>query len=112
NLELELRRAGERVAALVHRRRAGVRGLAPERDSVALDAEGAEYDAERKTERLEHRPLLDVELEVGGGGPELRAGFQRPVELDAVLAERVLPADAARVAPLADLVLILHRPRR
>ena len=27
-LELELRGAGERVAALVHRRRAGVRGLA------------------------------------------------------------------------------------
>ena len=32
DLERELRRAGERVAALVHRRRAGVRGLAAPRD--------------------------------------------------------------------------------
>src|SRR5439155_6578131 len=64
DLELELRSAGERVAALVHRRRAGVRGLAAERDLVALDAEGAEDDAERQVERLQHRALLDVELEV------------------------------------------------
>ena len=71
-LELELRGAGERVAALVHRRRAGVRGLAAERDEVALDAEGAEHDAERQVERLEHRPLLDVELEVRRRVLELR----------------------------------------
>ena len=71
DLERELRRAGERVAALVHRRRAGVRRLAAPRDAVALDAERAEHDAERQIERLEHRPLLDVQLEVGGGGVEL-----------------------------------------
>ena len=35
-------------------------------DPVALDAEGAEHDAEREVQRLEHRPLLDVQLEVGG----------------------------------------------
>ncbi len=44
NLELELGRAGERIAPCVHRRRAGVSSLAAERDLVALDAEGAEDD--------------------------------------------------------------------
>ena len=44
DLECELRRAGERVAAHIHRRRAGVGGLAAERDLVAFDAERAEDD--------------------------------------------------------------------
>ena len=72
-LERELRGAGERVAALVHRRRAGVRGLAAPGDPVALDAERAEHDAEREVQRLEHRALLDVQLEVGGRVLELRS---------------------------------------
>ena len=71
DVERELRGAGERVAPLVHRRRAGVRGLARPGDPVALDAEGAEHDAEREVHRLEHRPLLDVQLEVGGRVLEL-----------------------------------------
>ena len=108
-LELELRGAGEGVAALVHRRRAGVRGLAAERDRVALDAEGAEHDAERQVERLEHRPLLDVELEVGRRVFELRARLERAVEVDAVRGERVRERDPVRVAPLAQLVLVAHR---
>ena len=76
-LESELRGAGERVAALVHRRRAGVRGLAAPGDPVALDAERAEHGAERQVQRLEHRPLLDVQLEVGGCVLELRARVER-----------------------------------
>src|SRR2546423_1522077 len=48
DLELEPRSAGERVAALVHRSGAGVRGLAAERDLVTLDAERAEDDPERQ----------------------------------------------------------------
>src|SRR6187401_2054466 len=71
DLEGELRRCGQRVAPLVHRRRPRMRGLAPEGDLVALDAEGAEDDAERDVHRLEHGPLLDVQLEVGGGVFEL-----------------------------------------
>src|SRR2546423_537949 len=47
DLELEPRSAGERVAALVHRSGAGVRGLATERDLGTLDAERAEADPER-----------------------------------------------------------------
>ena len=114
-LELELRRAGERVAALVHRRRAGVRRLAAPRDEMALDPERAEDDAERQIHRLEHRPLLDVQLEVRGGVRELRARLERAVEVDAVLRERVGQRHAVGVAPRAQLVLIGHRaapPRR
>src|SRR5581483_7440625 len=111
DLELELRRPRERVAALVHRRRARVRSLTAEGDAVALDAERAEDDTERELERLEHGALLDVQLEVGARAGELRAGVERTVEVDAVLPQRVLPADAVRVLPLADLVLVAHRPR-
>src|SRR5581483_8183670 len=63
DLERELRRSRERVAPLVHRRRAGVRRLALPRDLVALDAERAEDDAEREVQRLEDGALLDVQLE-------------------------------------------------
>ena len=83
--EFELGCARERVAPLVHRRRAGVRRLAAERHLVALDAERAEHDSERQVHRLEHRPLLDVELEVGGRALELAARVERRVEVDAVL---------------------------
>ena len=71
DLERELRGAGERIASPVHRRRAGVRGLAGPGDQVTLDPEGAEHHAQREVERLEHRPLLDVQLEVGGRVLEL-----------------------------------------
>ena len=52
--------------------------------------------AEREAHRLEHRALLDVQLEVGGGALELRPGLERPVEIDAVLAQRVGQRDAVR----------------
>ena len=61
-------------------------GLTAEGHLVALDAEGAEHDAERQVHRFEHRPLLDVQLEVRGGALELRAGLDRCVELDTVRA--------------------------
>src|SRR5947208_8767639 len=77
DLELEPRGAGERVAALVHRSRTRVRGLAAERDLVPLDPEGAEDDAERQVERLEHRSLLDVELEVPHRALELPPRVER-----------------------------------
>ena len=60
DLELEPRRTGECVAALVHRRRAGVRRLSAKGDLVTLDAERAQHDAERELHRLEDGPLLDV----------------------------------------------------
>ena len=71
DLELEPRGAGERVSPLGHRRRAGVGGLPVEGDAMALDAERAEHGSEGQPHRLEHRPLLDVQLEVGGCALEL-----------------------------------------
>ena len=61
----------EGVAAHLHRRRAGVGVHAGEAHRVALDAEGAQHGAQRLVDRLEHRALLDVQLEVGGRALEL-----------------------------------------
>ena len=77
DLERELRCARERVAALVHRSRSGMCRLAVPGDSVTLDAECAEDDAEGKLERLEDGTLLDVELEIGGCGVELGPSVER-----------------------------------
>ena len=109
DVERELRRRGQRVAALVHRSRAGVGRLAPEGDLVAFDPEGAEDDAERDVHRLEHGPLLDVELQVGGGVLELGARVQRRIELDALAREHVGERIAVGVAARAELVLVFHR---
>ena len=70
--ERELRRARERVAPLVHRRRARMGRLAPPGDPMTLDAERPEHDSEREVERLEDGALLDVELEVGGRATRAR----------------------------------------
>jgi hypothetical protein len=60
------------------------RGLAAEGDLVAFDAEGAEDDPEWELHRLEHGPLLDVELEVGSRAGELAVCVERLVEIDTV----------------------------
>ena len=62
--ERALRSGEERVAPHRDRRRPRVRRLADEAQHVALDAEGAEHDAGRLVHRLEHGPLLDVQLEI------------------------------------------------
>ena len=112
DLERELRRAGERVAPLVHRRRAGVRRLAAPRDLVALDAERPEHDAEREVHRLEHRPLLDVQLEIRGGVLELRARRRaRGRGRRRARAARPASATPSRVPALPQLVLVGHRAR-
>ena len=55
---------GQRVAAVLHRRGARVAGVADERDlGVALAVDGG-HDADRLSEPLEHRALLDVDLDV------------------------------------------------
>jgi hypothetical protein len=78
--------------------------LAGEAHRVALDAEGAEDGSEREVEALEHRPLLDVQLEVGGGAFEGAARLERAVEVDAVLAQRVGERGPVAVGEVADLV--------
>jgi hypothetical protein len=46
---------------------------------VALDAERPPHDAERQLQRLQHRPLLDAQLQVSRGALELPASLRRPV---------------------------------
>src|SRR6266508_370369 len=100
DLELEPRSAGERVAAGVHRRRPCMSGLTAEGDLVALDPEGAEDDTERQVERLEHRPLLDVQLDVGGRVLELLPRLERAPSSSAQLTSRTVvfgsPSSARR----------------
>ncbi len=84
DLELEPCSARERVPALVHGCRAGVRSLSAEGHLVALDAKRSQHDTEWQIQRLEHRPLLDVELEVGGGTGELAVRVECRVEVDIV----------------------------
>ena len=67
---------------------------------MALDAERAEHDAERELHRLEHGPLLDVQLEIGDRVLELLPRVERAVEVDAVLAQRIRQRDPVRVAAL------------
>ena len=74
-------------------------------------AEGAEHHTEREVHGLQHRPLLDVQLEVGGRALQLRMRVEGAVEVDAMGGERVLPADAVGVDALPDLGLVGHRPR-
>ena len=112
DLERELRGAGQRVPPLVHRRRAGMGGLAVPGDARSLDAEGAEHDPEREPERLEHRSLLDVELEVGTRICELRSRLERMLELDAVRAQGVGECDAVTVDQLRERRLVAHRAGR
>jgi len=63
--------------------------LAAPGDPVALDSEGALDDTEWQTQRLEHRALLDVQLQVGGRALELLPRVERLVEIHAVRDERV-----------------------
>jgi hypothetical protein len=88
-----------------------VRGLAAPRDPRALDAEGAEHHTQRQVHRLEHRPLLDVQLEVRRRVRELRARGNRVVQLHAVLAQRIRQRDPVTVRQRAKLVLVSHRAR-
>ena len=57
---------------------------------------------DRQPFALEHRALLDVELEVGDGSVEPRPGARRGVEVDPVGGERVDERDAVAVLDVAD----------
>ena len=89
-----------------------MRGLAAERDLVPLDPEGAEDDAERQVERLEHRSLLDVELEVRGRAGKLGPRLGGRVEVDTVFPEGVGQRDPLGILAPPQLVLIGHRAGR
>ena len=79
-------------------------GLPAEDHAVALHADRAEHRPDGQAEALEHRPLLDVQLEVGAHVPQPAARLPRAVELDAVRGERILEPYAVRVAQVAHRV--------
>jgi cob(I)alamin adenosyltransferase len=79
DLERELGSGAEGVSSLVHRGRAGVRRLTAERDLVAFHPERSQHDTQRQVECLQHRALLDVELEIGGCAVEAAARRERAV---------------------------------
>src|SRR5215212_8433833 len=78
--------------------------LAHKADGVTLDAEGAEHHAERQVHPLQDGTLLDVQLEVGDGVLELPPRLVDPVEVHAVLLERVRQGDALAVLEVAHIV--------
>src|SRR5215217_8181584 len=78
--------------------------LACEAYSVTLDAEGAEHHSERQVHPLQDGTLLDVQLEVGDGVLELPPRLVDPVEVHAVLLERVRQGDALAVLEVAHVV--------
>jgi len=90
-------------------RAAGVGGLAVEHDAVSLDAHGAEHRPDCEAGTLEHRALLDVQLEVGRGVCELRARLEHAVEVDAVLAQCVRQRNAVRVTDRGTVRLAVER---
>ena len=109
NLATGERRLGggeERVAAHRDRRRSRVRGLADEPQHVALDPVGADNRAGGSPHRLEHGPLLDVELEVRARAApvERLARLGHAVQIDAVLGQRVHEPHALAVHQAAHAV--------
>ena len=63
-LERQLCSGGQCIAPRIHRSRTGMGFLAVERNGVALDALGPEYDSQRQTEAFEHRALFNVQLDI------------------------------------------------
>src|SRR5215204_3849262 len=78
--------------------------LALKADGVTLDAEGAEHHPERQVHPLQNGTLLDVQLEVGDGVLELPPRLVDPVEVNAMLLERVWQGDAVTVFESAHII--------
>ena len=99
----QLGRGKAGVAAAVHRRRPGVRGLAAEPEAVALDPGAAADRGGPQALRLEHRPLLDVQLEVGGEPPLAARRLRREIQIDAVLRQHLGEPAALAIAQVPHL---------
>ena len=77
-----LRGTGERIAAQHHRHRAGVARFAQKLDVEIGLPDDRGHHAERLVARFQHRPLLDVDFDVGRGliAPgRRRAGCRRAI---------------------------------
>ena len=71
---------------------------------MPLDAAGAQHHPERLAEVQQHRPLLDVQLEISCGIFELRAAFFDAFEIHADVPERVGQGNAILVLEDTGLV--------
>jgi hypothetical protein len=87
---------GEGIAARGHRRRAGVVGLARQGDSEAEQTTDAGHDAEVGALLLQHRTLLDVQLEIGADVLDT-ARVGKALEVEAARGHRVGHAAPAPV---------------
>src|SRR5207247_1457944 len=82
-LQRVIGRAQEGVAAALHRRGAGVIGLAVEDDTRAARADDGLHHADRDARLLEPRALLDVQLDVGGDAAGRRGGLGGAMRVEA-----------------------------
>ena len=91
-----------------------MRRLADEAEHVPLDPEGAEHHAGRLVHRFEDRTLFDVQLEVGAcvDGFQMPMRVAHPIEIDAVLAQRVDETRPLTIDEVAHLVDSQTRGRR
>ena len=84
--------------------------LAREAGAEADQADDPGDDADLDPLGLEHRPLLDVQLEVGADLVDSARTRQR-VEVEAELGHRLAQADAVGVAALAEVAQVLAHER-
>ena len=84
NFRTHLRGGQKCVAAPVHRRAAGMRGLSVKGDGMTFDAESSKHSSERKVEIEEHRALSDVQLEISGCVAQFFAALLHSLEIDSV----------------------------
>ncbi len=100
HVEHDLRRRRRGVTAQPHRHRAGMSGLPGDGHAVADGAGDRGDDAERQPLLQQHRPLLDVDLEIAG--QILRPARQRRdrFRIEAGLVNGIRHALAGGIAPL------------
>ena len=94
NLRTHFRRGQKRIAPFVHRRAAGMRGLAVKSDRVTFDAECSDHRRQWPIQVEQHRTLFDVQFEIGRGIVEFFAAIFHLLEVDSVRFERGGKRDA------------------
>jgi hypothetical protein len=96
------RRGQERVPAHVHRGRTRVRRLPAEGHPVAFDADRSGHGADRQALPFQHRPLLNVRLQVSLGATDLLPRLVQAIQVDAVLGDHITEPQPSGIGKLAD----------
>ena len=95
---------GQRIAPQVHGSGAGVVGFAPERHLAAALSHDGGHHAQRKIQRVQHRTLLDVKLQIAQQAPPDRRGRQ-PCRVEPEIAHRLRHGDAASIPAHQQIVI-------